>query len=242
MWVKVISARSRGARAIYLAILLGLSLLVFQPRSHSTPVPGPVYRVKTTTRAMALTINVVWGTEFVPQMLQDLVSAHVTATFMVGGAWAAAHPQLILEMVRDHMEIGNHGWNHPHPNQLSYDGNLSQIIRTNETVKRIASITPLVFAPPYGEFNHTVLAASAALHMPLIMWTIDTIDWRPSSSPSYMVNKVLARAQPGAIVLMHPTSRTAVALPEIISGLTSRGYRLTTVSNLLTMGEPAGDQ
>ena len=241
MWVKVISARSRGARAIYLALLLGLSLLVFQPRSHSTPVPGPVYRVKTTTRAMALTINVVWGTEFVPQILQDLVSAHVTGTFMVGGAWASEHPQLILEMVRDHMEIGNHGWNHPHPNQLTYAGNLPQITRTNEAVKHIAGITPLVFAPPYGEFNHTVLGASAALHMPLIMWTIDTIDWRPSSTSSYMVSKVLARAQPGAIVLMHPTSRTAEALPEIISGLASRGYRLTTVSTLLTMGEPVGD-
>lgn len=230
---------------VYLAVLLGISLLIFQPRSHSaaaSAVPAPVYRVKTSMPAIALTINVVWGTEFVPQMLSDLTQAHVTATFMVGGAWAEAHPQLIRDMKQAHMEIGNHGWNHPHPNQLSYQENLRQIERTNQAVQQIAGVIPHVFAPPYGEFNGTVLQASFALHMPLVMWTIDTIDWRPSSSVPYMVAKVVKRAQPGAIVLMHPTSRTAVALPQIIANLKSAGYQLVTVSQLLAMGTPATDE
>ncbi|MHB1954368.1 MAG: polysaccharide deacetylase family protein, partial [Sulfobacillus sp.] len=61
MWVKVISLRSQGARMVYLAVLLGISLLIFQPRSHSaaaSAVPAPVYRVKTSMPAIALTINV----------------------------------------------------------------------------------------------------------------------------------------------------------------------------------------
>ncbi|HBQ96778.1 MAG TPA: polysaccharide deacetylase, partial [Sulfobacillus sp.] len=76
---------------------------------------------------------------------------------------------------------------------------------------------------------------------PLVMWTIDTIDWRPSSQVTYMVNKVLQNAAPGSIVLMHPTDRTVAALNQIVQGLRSQGYQLVTVSQLLKMGTPVGD-
>lgn len=244
MWVLVVSLRSTGARFVYLLALLVLSLWFFvpQPAQPATSPPlGAVYRVQTHQRAIALTINVVWGTEFVPQMLHDLEESHVHATFMVGGAWAKAHPALVKDMARAGMEIGNHGWNHPHPNQLSYAENLRQIEDTNAAIKGITGTAPKAFAPPYGEFNQTVLRASAALSMPLVMWTIDTIDWNPSSSVPYMVAKVNRLARPGAIVLMHPTNRTVVALPMIIQRLTQSGYRLVTVSQLLTMGTPQSD-
>lgn len=244
MWVQVVSLRSAGARFVYLLSLLVLSLWFFFPEpSHpaTTRPMGAVYRVETSQRAIALTINVVWGTEFLPQMLQDLVQNHVHATFMVGGAWAKAHPTLVKDIAAAGMEIGNHGWNHPHPNQLSYAANLRQIQDTNAAVEAITGTKPQVFAPPYGEFNQTVLRASSALSMPLVMWTIDTIDWSPSSSVPYMVAKVLRLAKPGSIVLMHPTNRTVVALPMIIQRLTHAGYHLVTVSQLLSMGTPQSD-
>lgn len=244
MWVQVVSLRSTGARFVYLLALLVLSLWFFLPnpgRPATSPPAGAVYRVQTQEKAIALTINVVWGTEFVPQMLHDLQANHVHATFMVGGAWAQAHPALVKDLVRAGMEIGNHGWNHPHPNQLSYAANLRQIQDTNAAVQAITGTVPKLFAPPYGEFNQTVLRASSALSMPLIMWTIDTIDWSPSSSVPYMVAKVDRLAQSGSIVLMHPTNRTVVALPMIIQGLTRKGYRLVTVSKLLTLGTPQSD-
>ncbi len=244
MWVQVVSLRSTGARFVYLLGLLVLSLWFFFPEpSHPVGAPpaGPVYRVDTQQRAIALTINVVWGTEFLPQMLEDLKQNHVHATFMLGGAWAKAHPALVKDIASAGMEIGNHGWNHPHPNQLSYAENLRQIQDTNTVIEGIMGTKPQVFAPPYGEFNPTVLKASSALSMPLVMWTIDTIDWSPSSSVPYMVAKVLRLAKPGAIVLMHPTNRTVVALPMIIQRLKQGGYRLVTVSQLLGMGTPQSD-
>ncbi len=244
MYFQVISLRGPIAR---LAILVGILLLaawMINPRlSHAreAPTPIPVYRVQTSHKVMALTVNVVWGTEYVPRLLTALQEHHAVATFMVGGAWARAHPDLVKQMRRDGDEIGNHGWNHGHPNQMSFAANVDDIQRTNRQIQEIAGVTPRVYAPPYGEFNGTVLKAAQAAHMSLVMWTIDTIDWRPSSSAAYMVDKVLARSAPGSLVLMHPTDRTAMAFPRIIQGLTEKGYQLVTVTRLLNTGIPKTD-
>lgn len=245
MHFRVISLRGPMARLLLLVLALLAAVWLINPRLHATTAPSsrpfPVYRVETDKRAMALTINVVWGTEFVPQLMAALKAAHVPATFMVGGAWAEAHPDLVRQMRQDGDEIGNHGWNHRHPNQLGFSGNVDDITRTNRMVEAIAQVRPTVYAPPYGEFNQTVLDAAQAAHMTLVMWTIDTIDWRPSSSVPYMVNKVMARAANGSLVLMHPTDRTVEALPQIIQGLKKQGYQLVTVSQLLKMGTPRTD-
>jgi peptidoglycan/xylan/chitin deacetylase (PgdA/CDA1 family) len=247
MWIGVWSWRRARRRvetwyAVAAAALVALAVW-WAPgmRAAAGPPPAPVYRVVTDRRAIALTINVVWGTEYVPRILAALTEAHAKATFFLGGAWAAANPGLVAQMVHDGMEIGNHGYAHRHSNQLSFDENLNEITRAARAIEVAGAPRPTLFAPPYGEFNQTVLAAAAALHQTVIMWTVDTIDWRPSSSASVIAERVLGRAGPGAIVLMHPTDRTLRALPDLIQGLTARGYRLVTVSNLLAHGTPAGE-
>ena len=248
MWIRVVSLRSERARMLYFFGLILVAILLLAPHRSAAraqgPVhryTGPVYRVVTKEPAMALTINVVWGTEYVPEILKTLTKDRVKATFMLGGAWASGHPALVRDLFQAGMELGNHGYAHRHVSMLSYQENLNEIERTNTAVGTITGSLPKVFAPPYGEFNQTVLKAAAAANMPLIMWTIDTIDWRASSSAAIIANRVLTRLAPGSIVLMHPTERTAAALPELISALQQRGYHLVTVSQLLTMGQPTGD-
>ncbi|PSR23779.1 MAG: polysaccharide deacetylase [Sulfobacillus acidophilus] len=244
MRLYVISLRGPVVRLCALVVLLMGGVSFVNPRllrASPTNLPIPVYRVETAHHAMALTINVVWGTEYVPKMLEELRSAQVRATFMVGGAWAKANPELVREMVADKDEVGNHGYRHRHPNQLSLAENIADITRTNQVIKTVAGVQPTLYAPPYGEFNRTVLEASQLAHMTLVMWTIDTIDWRESSSVHYMTTKVLTRAAPGALVLMHPTARTVAALPQIIQGLKHRNFQLVTVSRLLLWGHARTD-
>jgi peptidoglycan/xylan/chitin deacetylase (PgdA/CDA1 family) len=54
-----------------------------------------------------------------------------------------------------------------------------------------------------------------------------------------MVNRVLERAFPGAIILCHASDSSReihLALPGIISGLRKKGYRLVTLSQLAEGG------
>jgi len=229
--------RWRWLAAVAVALALAVAGGV---RAEHAP-PAPVTGVVTQEKAMALTINVVWGTEYVPQLLKILQAHHAVATFMLGGAWAQAHPDLVRALAAAKMELGNHGYAHRHSSLLDLSQNLSEIERTNQAIAAITGETPRLYAPPYGEYNATVLRAAAQLKMPVIMWTLDTIDWRPSSSPQRIVARVVPRARPGAIVLLHPTDRTVEALPQILLALQGQGYRLLTVSQLLQLGPASHD-
>jgi peptidoglycan/xylan/chitin deacetylase (PgdA/CDA1 family) len=84
-----------------------------------------------------------------------------------------------------------------------------------------------------------------ALGMLMVLWTIDTGDFRRPGARA-IVKAVLSRARPGAIVLMHdgggPRRQTAQALPIVISRLRHRGYRLVTIPQLLAEDPPSGHQ
>ena len=48
-----------------------------------------------------------------------------------------------------------------------------------------------------------------------------------------IINRVMKKIDNGAIILMHPTESTAKALPELIRQLKSKGYTITTVSDIV---------
>src|SRR5439155_11054922 len=89
-----------------------------------------------------------------------------------------------------------------------------------------------LFRPPYGSYNRHTLQVARALGMLMVLWTIDTGDFRRPGA-GVIVKAVLSRARPGAIVLMHdgggPRRQTAQALPIVIRRLRHRGYRLVTI-------------
>ena len=58
---------------------------------------------------ISLMINVYWGTEFIPDMLEILEENEVKATFFVGGSWANKNPQMLKAIYEAGHEIGNHG-------------------------------------------------------------------------------------------------------------------------------------
>lgn len=70
-----------------------------------------------------------------------------------------------------------------------------------------------------------------------IMWSIDTIDWRGDSSNT-IVQRVMSKISPGAIILMHTGAGaigTLKALPVVINNLKAKGYRFVTTSQLLNL-------
>lgn len=195
-------------------------------------VAQPIYRGNSAKRAMALTFNVAWGTEYVPQILTILKHDHIQATFFLAGTWAKANPAMAREISRAGMEIGNHAYTHPDMSRLSRDRMIAQIEKANEAILRATGVRPTLFAPPSGDFNPLVLRVAAGLRMKTTLWTLDTIDWRKPPA-QVILKRILPRRAPGAIVLMHPTAPTVAALPSMIEGLARDGYQLLTVSALL---------
>jgi probable sporulation protein (polysaccharide deacetylase family) len=204
-------------------------------RSLPNPVKAtttPVYQGSQLEKKAALTFNVVWGEEYVPQILDTLKTNKVTATFFIGGQWAEDFPALAGQIAQDGHEIGNHGYSHPHPDRLSRSANIDEIKKTDEVLFRLTGVKPTLFAPPYGERGDVVLKAAGEAGYRTILWSIDTIDWqRPD--PSIIIRRVTEKLHNGAIVLMHPTAPTVHALPQMIQELKKEGYEMVSVSTLL---------
>ncbi len=152
-------------------------------------------------------------------------------TFFMGGQWVKDFPELTGAIARDH-ELGNHSYSHPHPTFISKAENIEEIEKTERAVYKVTNITTRLYAPPYGEFNGTVLDAAGENGYKTILWSIDTRDWQ-LPAPEVIARRVLDKAHNGAIVLMHPTKPTVDALPGLIAELKKRGYQLTTVSDII---------
>ena len=93
---------------------------------------------------------------------------------------------------------------------------------------------PTVFRPCYGATNDSI---NAMAQMPVIMWTVDTLDWKTKDAQKTF-DCVKAKADQGKldgkIVLMHSIHEpTAGATEKLIPWLKENGYQLVTVSELI---------
>lgn len=213
---------------------VGMSLVYF---SHYESVPTaakrpPIERGNPNTKEMVFTVNVYWGNEYLPRMLEILKQNNVKATFFLGGQWVEDFPDLAKELAKDGHEIGNHGYCHAHHRNLTLDENRNEIAKAERIIQETLGVKTTLFAPPYGEYSDDTLAAADALGYKTILWTIDTVDW-DSPGVETIIRRVVERAENGAFVLMHPTAQTVEALPEIIRQLKEKGFSLVTVSEAL---------
>ncbi len=207
--------------------------------------PPELRSVPTTKKVVSIAVNVVWGTEFVPPIVQALKSQGDKATFFLGGTWAERNPAQARQIHDAGMEIGSHGDRHRHVGSLGVAENEQEITRASERIKAATGVAPTLYAPAYGELSQAVHLAAQRQGVRVVMWSIDTIDWRKSHTPDVIAQRVLSRLQPGAIVLMHPTDRTATALPGLLKELHRRGYRVVGVQELLDTagrGAPVTEQ
>jgi probable sporulation protein (polysaccharide deacetylase family) len=177
-------------------------------------------------------INVAWGNEYIPDMLETLNKYHVKATFFIEGRWAKENPEMAKMIVDAGHEVGNHSYTHPDMSQLSSKNIREQLVKTNEVIKSVTDITPTWFAPPSGSFRDEVVKIAEEMEMGTVMWSVDTIDWqRPE--PHVLVERVLSKVHNGALILMHPTSSTSESLETLILSIKQKGYSFGSVSMLV---------
>ena len=199
--------------------------------------PLPIYRANPEKKQMALIINVAWGTEYIQDILSILDQNEVKATFFLDGSWTSKNPDVAKEILSRGHELGNHAYTHPDMAKLGAGRTLQEIARTNLAIQKATGITPKLFAPPSGSYTDLTVRTAQRQGMRTILWTLDTIDWKKPPA-STIVNRILPRAENGAMVLMHPTEPTCAALRTLIPELKKKGYGLVTVSDLISPNRP----
>ncbi len=192
----------------------------------------PVYRINTGRQAMAMAVNIAWGEEHLPRLLEILREHNMKVTFFIDGEWAQKFPDMVRLLNEEGHEVANHGYRHVHVEKMS-ESTIRKLISDNEKLLISLEVTPSrLFSPPYGECNQTVVSAAASLGYTTTMWTIDTLDWNTQDSTK-VSGRVIPKIAPGAIILAHPTLSFLEALPVIVDASRKAGYGFFTISDLL---------
>lgn len=169
------------------------------------------------------------------KLLDVLKQENAAATFFVVGPNAETRPKMLVRMLAEGHEIGNHTWNHRVLTSLTSGHLAKEIGNTARAVQEATGVTPTLMRPPYGAVDAKVKKAAGS---PVILWNVDTLDWKVLDATK-VVSNALRDTKPGSIVLMHDIhSSTIDAAPAILKGLRSKGYHFVTVSELLAPVNP----
>lgn len=215
------------------------------PAVPRTPMPSltrqhgivTLTSVQTQRPRVALTFDDGPHPRHTPMLLDILAQHRVKATFYVIGSLVRRYPEIARRIVAEGHEIGNHTWTHPTLSRLGTRSVLREIDRTQQMVWDTVGAVPVTMRPPYGAITRRQSRMlQQERNLPTVVWSVDPEDWRRPGS-SVVANRMIRGARPGAIILAHdihgPTVR---AVPAALQGISARGLRFVTMSELLDWG------
>ena len=91
------------------------------------------------------------------------------------------------------------------------------------------------YRPPQGKYSETNLQMAKDLGYSTFFWSLAYVDWYQDNQPTkeQAFDKLLGRIHPGAIVLLHSTSKTnADILDELLTKWEEMGYQFRSLNEL----------
>ena len=189
---------------------------------------------------VAITIDLGGNDTGLASIMRTLSEQNIPATFFVTGNWVRHFPDQLRQIAGAGHPVGNHSNTHPEFTSLTDAQILAELAAAdNEVITVTGRTTKPLFRFPFGDRNaHTIAVVNGAGYCSY-RWTVDTLGWKGTSggiTVQTVIDRVLAQAQPGEIVLMHGganpddgSTLDADALPEVIRQLRARGYGFTTL-------------
>ena len=161
------------------------------------------------------------------------------ATIFLSSPWTESHPQIVKHLLANGYEIGSHGHKHVNYSGLNDDEIRKQITTAHGILTEATGRSLNLIRFPNGDFDKRALRIANELGYSVIQWDTDSLDWK-NIGVENIVNRVVSKAHPGDIVLMHASDsckQTHEALPMIIDQLRSQGYEFVTVSELMKQAQ-----
>lgn len=200
------------------------------PTHVISKLPDQTKKIDPKSRVIALTFDDGPSVDSTDLILESLKRFNAHATFFVLGSRVETHPEIIKKMTALGNEVGNHSWDHSQLTKLSPKKIALQVNKTQQIIKDSSNYEPTLLRPPYGAFDHKVIASCKS--MDIALWDIDPEDWKIRNKEE-IIHKVMSKADDGKIILMHDIYQTsAEAAEEIIRLLSEQQYQLVTVSEL----------
>lgn len=173
------------------------------------------------------------GTEGLTMRLLDgLKERNAHATFFMCGYRIKDFNCMMDRYLAEGHELGNHTMDHKDLPSLSKEGAKQQVSSNNDLIESYTGQPATVMRCVGGNYNNTVKEAMKELGMPMIQWSVDTLDWKIRDA-DHICDVIVSEAKDGDIVLMHDLRDcTLEGVLRAIDILSERGYAFVTVSEL----------
>jgi len=129
-------------------------------------------------------------------------------------------PDLVQRAINEGHLVCNHTFSHANLTALSADA-------VQDEIRGGAVGNCDLLRPPYALHNAFVDAIAAQMGFRIFFWNIDSRDFlhRGPGGDQEILDAVLSRVFPGAVVLLHMhVANTVAALPTLIERLQAMGY------------------
>lgn len=170
--------------------------------------------------------------------LLDLLKEYkAPSTFFLEGRRIHTFPHVVRRIAKEGHEIGNHTWTHAVLTDVSDTQIRDELRRTARAISSITGSEPTLMRPPQGRTDDRVSRISKDMGIAQVLWTVTAKDYETDDT-ALITKRVLAGADRDGIILLHPLHKgTMPAMPSVLKALSSQGYTLVTVSQLLAPAE-----
>lgn len=193
--------------------------------------------VETNEKKIAITFDTAGGLGQLPGVLDTLDELGIKCTFFLQGEIILKHRDWIVEAHRRDQELANHSMLHPDMREASNLTIYKEITRCNALIEEITGAPVTLYRPPSGYYTYRDRAIGRALGCEMILWTFDSLDGFYESTRERILNNMMKKSEPGAIILMHTYGRHTISiLKEYVPAMQAQGYEFVTVTDLMLPG------
>lgn len=168
-----------------------------------------------------------------PALLDALAELDAKATFFLVGDTVARNPNVAQRIAREGHELGNHTYCHRYLPLARSRSVERELVATDRAIERATGVTPKVARPPWGGRSPWTVRAFSRLAKSLVLWDVNSYDWKGKDADA-VVERVLDRAKPGSIILLHEARQggetTVEVVRRLVPALRAKGFELVTVS------------
>ena len=172
----------------------------------------------------------------VEKILDILKEKNVPAAFFILEYIILKNPDLICRMNSEGHLVCNHTKNHRDMSKLTKE-EIIQDLKELEKVYEEKSGKQMAkyFRFPEGRYSEEALKTVCEMGYKTIFWSFGYADWDDRKQPDVQksFDKVIKNTHNGAVILLHPTSKTNVEiLPKLIDEWRKMGYSFGTLDEL----------
>ncbi len=198
-----------------------------------------VYRGSSTEKVLYLTFDAGYENGCTEQILDTLKAHQVNAVFFLVGNYIEKNADLVRRMVSEGHTVGNHTMHHYDMSAITNKASFAKELQDLESLYRetVGQEMPRYYRPPQGVYSEENLQMAKELGYKTVFWSLAYVDWNNDAQPTreQAMNKLMPRTHPGAVILLHSTSKTnAQILDELLTRWKEEGYRFGTMEELFS--------